>query len=779
MTDKKPFIRVVWEDYAENFTPEKIKRVKTYFQNKYNTSLVKIEPRHLSKTVNKDFSVITISDNIFDSQYQKKLMKEYLRVNNINTNWDLLNRLDEKVNSEISKNNENEIKNNRWSIEKIEFSNFLSYGQDNVIDYTKLNGVTVVESNPKNFAGKSVISSDLLLFLLFNKTTRTKTNIEIFNKFTEENEVFVKGYLKIDEKQYIIERRLSRKLSKSGEYKVVSEQVFESIDESGNIINLLGEQRRETEKHIQSAIGSEEDFLTTILTTGYNLEELIRTKPTERGTILSKFIGLEILKEKEDIARTMYNDWSKKLISNTNNLKQLEIDNEEITTNCEFLNSEIQRLEGELLLNETTNSEFEKLRDKYLSLKNNDIDDDLIKINPTFLESEILRLKNSLTLLKDKFNSINVTEPTGFYLEEKHDEIKIEINKINVDIRLHQNNITINERNIKLLIDSLTCPTCKREFKDKDNSGEVNKLNDDNIILKQKINELNIKLNQLIEDEKKLKILKSEYEVYERNKLVKVKTELEINQTENDISNKELNLKRYQDNSKKLADNVVYDTELNQIKTKLTVLKSTIQTIRTTIDTNKNKIINNNDKIRVNNELIKKIKSEEELIDVFKTYISIYGKNGISKTIMKTIIPLINKELFELLYDSCQFNLELVINDKNEVEFIMVDTETRVIKPLMSGSGYERTISSLALRCVLSKISPLPKPNIVVMDEVFGMIADENIDMVGEFFKKIKNYFEKIIIISHNPLIRNWSDNLILINKPNNISSIENIIINS
>ena len=175
------------------------------------------------------------------------------------------------------------------------------------------------------------------------------------------------------------------------------------------------------------------------------------------------------------------------------------------------------------------------------------------------------------------------------------------------------------------------------------------------------------------------------------------------------------------------------------------------------------------------NDLINKIKVEEELIEVFKTYISIFGKNGFSKTIMKGMIPLINKELFELLYDSCQFSLELDINDKNEIEFNMVDTETRVVKPLISGSGYERTISSLALRSVLSKISQLPKPNIVVMDEVFGMIADENIDMVGEFFKKIKNYFERILIISHNPLIRNWSDNLIMVNKPNNISSIEYI----
>jgi DNA repair exonuclease SbcCD ATPase subunit len=181
------------------------------------------------------------------------------------------------------------------------------------------------------------------------------------------------------------------------------------------------------------------------------------------------------------------------------------------------------------------------------------------------------------------------------------------------------------------------------------------------------------------------------------------------------------------------------------------------------------------EKIDTNIELIKKIKSEEELLSVFKTYLMIYGKNGISKVILKNMIPLLNIELYRLLVDSCHFILELNINDKNEVEFVMIDSETRVVKPLNSGSGYERTISSLALRSVLTKISSLPKPNIVVMDEVFGKIADENLEMVGEFFKKIKNYFDHIFVISHNPLIRNWSDNMIMIKKEENVSSIDYI----
>jgi DNA repair exonuclease SbcCD ATPase subunit len=122
--------------------------------------------------------------------------------------------------------------------------------------------------------------------------------------------------------------------------------------------------------------------------------------------------------------------------------------------------------------------------------------------------------------------------------------------------------------------------------------------------------------------------------------------------------------------------------------------------------------------------------------------------------------------------DSCYFKLEIRINDKNEVEFMMIDNSTGIEKLMTSGSGYEKTIASLALRSVLTKICTLPKPNLVVMDEVFGKISNENLEMVSEFFIKIKDYFEKVFVISHNPLINNWSDNIVKIKKENNISKV-------
>ena len=239
-----PFIKVEWEDTPENLTQERIKRVKTYFEKKYNSTNVKLVTKILSNNSKTKLQSLDASDNILDHQYQKNLIKDFIKENKIDVKWDMVDRLDNRVNGEIDKLNQNKVRYNKWFIKKVEFSNFLSFGENNVINFTDLDGITVIESTPRNFGGKSTSTVDLLMFLFFNSTTKTKTNAEIFNKFTDVDDVKVKGYVTIDGEDYVIERNITRKKSKSGEYTVKNELEFYKISEDGTVNNLSGEQRR-------------------------------------------------------------------------------------------------------------------------------------------------------------------------------------------------------------------------------------------------------------------------------------------------------------------------------------------------------------------------------------------------------------------------------------------------------------------------------------------------------------------------------------------------------
>ena len=768
-----PFIKVTWEDGPENFTPEKIRRVKSYFQEKYKSKNISVITKNLTNVNKTRLESLEVSDNILDHQHQKNLMKDFIKDNKIDVKWELVDRLDNKVNSQIDKLNENKVRYNKWYIKKVEFSNFLSFGDNNVIDFTNLDGITVIESTPKNFGGKSTSTVDLLMFLFFNATTKTKTNAEIFNRFTDKNDVTVRGEISIDGDDYVIERKTSRKMSKSGEYTVKNELEFYKKKEDGTIENLSGEQRRETEAFISSAIGTEEDFLSTILTTGYNLEELIESKPTARGQILTKFMGLESLKLKEEFAKEIYNDWGKKLVSNTYNITQLEIDNETYKDSISSSEEQLITLANQLDEYSKTLKRLEGERDDALSSRNNDVDRELINTNPTLLQREINDLTNQRNASQTNANTINVVEPSKYYHEEEHKELRgqmADLQGIEVAGKYEK---AEKEKLIKKFEEGTVCPTCNRALDEVDHTDEIEKIKKEieDIVKDLELNQ--IEFDKLKEQSESFDKLKTEFETYERNKLRKERYELEVEQKQLEIDSKQLRLNRYDDNKKKLEDNQKIDSLVTALRTQIETANADIRVTGINIEKHKNNITNTKEKIGINNDLISKIKSEQDLLAVFKIYLTIYGKNGISKVIMKNMIPLINQELYRLLVDSCHFILELNVNDKNEVEFIMIDTETRVVKPLNSGSGYERTISSLALRSVLTKISSLPKPNIVVMDEVFGKIADENLEMVGEFFKKIKNYFDHILVISHNSLIRNWSDNIIMIKKEENVSSID------
>jgi len=770
---KNPYIKVTWQDTHENFTSEKLNRVKSYFQKKYGTKYVQIITKVISNDDQTKLASLDITENISDFQYQKTLMKDFVEENKIDTSLERLNNLDNKVNEEFIRKNGDRIRYTKWYIKKVEFSNFLSYGENNQIDFTVLPGITVVESTPKNFGGKSTATVDLMMFLFFNKTTKTKTNIEIFNRFSNNDEVRVKGYITIDNEEYIIERSSIRKKTKSGDYNVTNKLEFYKINQDNTIENLTGEQRRETEDFITKAIGTEEDFLSTILTTGYNLEELIESKPTARGLILTKFLGLEILKEKEEICKTIQSEWSKKLISNNHNINDLETEITSFQEGIDENKSEILRLEGEITKNQTSLKDSESKRDDLLSKRNTDIDQDLIRTNTSQIKVDMGNLEKQKQLAIGNVNSVNVSEPSQFYLEENHLQLKDEINGLVVEGRVNADSIKRNEELIKQLEEGQICPTCKRALAEVDHSDEINKLKELVESIRKIQSDNRKKYDDLNEKEKVFLDLKKEYDEYEKNKIKKTRYELEVEQKRMEIEKLQMKLDNYDRNKQKLEENQKIDAEIVGLKSQIETLNANLRVFSATIERLKTQNQTLSEKIETNKDLVRKIKVENETQSIFKVYLTVFGKNGISKVILKNMVPLINQELYRLLVDSCHFILELNINERNEVEFIMIDTETRIVKPLTSGSGYERTISSLALRSVLTKISSLPKPNIVVMDEVFGKIADENLEMVGEFFKKIKDYFEHIFVISHNPLIRNWSDNLVMVKKDNNISSID------
>ena len=766
-TLENPYIQVIWEDTPENFTQERIKSVKQYFQKKYNSTNINVITK--VKTTEETQQTIDVSVNIMDKNYQKELIKSLLESKGQDQYYDQVMNIDSAVENRMLANEVEVTPFKRWYIKKIEFSNFLSYGENQVIDFDKCNGITVVESDPPNFGGKTVLTVDLLLFLFFNTTTKTQKAEEIFNRFTDINKVSVKGDIVIDGEEYIIARQIERKKSKAGEWNVKTELEFFKKLADGQLQNFTGEQRRETENFMKTSIGSMDDFLMTIVTTASNLEDLLEAKPTARGQVLSRFLGLEFLKKKEETGKEIYSEFSKGMMSNVYNTETLKQDNETSTEEIQRLKNEITDANTKITDVDLRLQKGQDYKDNLLKSKYTDIDQELIVLNPIKLQGDITDLENSSERIKGQINEVKIVEPKDFYHEDKHDAVKEVIKSRFAELVTSENKVEEIEDLVGKYGDGIQCEHCGIKLME----AELTKKKIDQLDgYKKLVKEFKKEISDYEKKEQSFTQLKKDFDEYERNKLIKEKYELSLESNELKLGQAKDKLKRYEEVQDKIKKNNEVDAQLVKAGLRIDELIGEKRGYERIQATNQNQIENLHARIEKNNGIILKIAEEFEREKIYKIYVDVFGKNGITKMIMKTMMPLINSELQRLLQDSCFFNLEIRINDKNEVDFIMIDNGTGIEKPMTAGSGYEKTIGALAIRAVLSKVCSLPKPNISVYDETWGKVSNENLEMVGDFFMKLKDYFEKIFVISHNPLISNWADNVVRINKTENISKV-------
>ena len=767
-TLENPYIQVIWEDTPENFTQERIKSVKQYFIKKYSSTNINVITK--VKTSDEDsMQTIDVSVNIMDKNYQTELVKTYLESKGQEQYFDQLMNIDLAVENRMLANEVEVTPFKRWYIKKIEFDNFLSYGQNQVIDFDKCNGITVVESDPPNFGGKTVLTVDLLLFLFFNTTTKTQKAEEIFNRFTDVNKVSVKGDITIDGEDYVIVRQIERKKSKAGEWNIKTELEFFKKLADGQLQNFTGEQRRETENFMKKSIGSMEDFLMTIVTTASNLEDLLDAKPTARGQVLTRFLGLEFLKKKEETGKELYSEFSKGMISNVYNTESLKQDNE---TSGE----EIIRMKDEIIEMSKNISDVDKrlqkgqdYKDNLLKSKFTDLDKELITLNPLLLQSSISNLEDSKQKTEQDIKNIKIVEPKEFYHEDKHDNVKEVIKSRFAELVTCENKVEEIQDLIEKYGDGIQCDHCGIKLMEAKLTNEKIKQLDS---FKRLVQDFKEEIDGYEKKEQSFTQLKKDFDEYERNKLIKEKYELSLESTQLKLEQVKDKLKRYEEVQDKIKKNNEIDAQLLKAGLRIDELINEKRGYEKVQNTNSTRIETIESRIEKNKDLISKIAEEFEREKIYKIYVEVYGKNGITKVIMKTMMPLINSELQRLLQDSAYFNLEIRINDKNEVEFMMIDNSTGIEKLMVSGSGYERTIAAMALRAVLSKVCSLPKPNVIIWDEVFGKISNENLEMVGEFFTKMKDYFEKIFVITHNPLVNNWANNTVRITKTDNISKV-------
>lgn len=781
---EKSKVNIHWNVSPYDYSKEKEKSIITKFSKKYNLpkERIKVIPEFLM--VDEEGEKISLNtdiiQNIQDPQFQIKLFEAYLKANNIsNYDFELIKKIDAEINGKIDYQVYDKYR--RYSIKWIRWSNFLSYGASNYFDFSSINGLTSLSG--QNQSGKSTLSIDLIHFLLFGKTTKVDTQDKIFNKhLPKATTVEVEGCINIDGVDYIIKRTLTRpalerrsEKSKTTQkveyYKVVSgnRQELEEYD----VENQQEENGVQTNKAIKEVIGRESDFDLIMSVTDATLDDLVNKKEADRGRLLSRWIGLLPLEEKDKLAREKFNSEVKPmLLSNRYNEETLMQEIEAFNLTIKNLEEENKKYKKE---NKTLDKEIETLeknRETLLSSKAV-IDQNILKIDITTLTRKIQenifegkKKKEEIEIIGKELKEIGEID----FSVEEYDALQANLTKVSNEIAVIGERYKNIEHNITHLKSSEICPTCHRKLDNVDNSKRIEELT-------KELNDTleNGKKNRKLQEEltSKLEKLKKDRENFnKKNNLTIRKAALEVNveKLRNEYQENNNLKKEYEKNSEAIDKNNSIDIQIRNNDVFIRDKRNTKEMNTSYISRNEADVKNHKKQVEDRRDVIKKLNEEEKLVRNWKIYLELVGKNGISKMVLRKTLPIINAKLSKLLGDVCDFDVEVAINQKNDVMFYLI--KDGVYSNLTSGSGFELTASGIALRSVLSEMSTIPKSDVLTLDEVFGRVSKDNYDNMKNLLEKISKGFGKIFIISHNSEIHDMCENHVSVVKENNISKV-------
>ena len=781
----KARVLVNWNVSMYDYSKDKEKEIISKISKKYSIpkEKIRVSPQFLTVGENgEDLSVTTeIIQNIQDPIFQQKLFKEYLSLNDIKDyDFERISAIDAEINAKIDYQVYDKYR--RYCVKWVKWDNFLSYGSDNFFDFTKMKGLVLLSGEPANQSGKTTFAIDLLHFLLYGKTTKVDTLAKVFNKhIPNATQVLVEGCITIDGEDYVIKRTITRPaLSKRSAKSKVSQKVeyYKIIGDTQTeleeyVDNQQEENSVQTNKVIKEAIGRESDFDLIMSISETTLDELVKKKEAERGRLLSRWIGLLPIEEKEALAREKFNSEIKpSLISNLYSSASVTEERDAFLMRIETLTKDNAKLEEENKKTDTTIANLEQTK-QTLSNAKKGIDTELAKIDIATLSKQMEECLIQGKTKKNEHDNIvkelKELENIEFSIEE-YESTQKTLNEATTRLAVLGEKYSSTKQQIEKLKKSEYCPTCGRKLDNVDNSSMIETLSKELSSIGEDGRKAREEYNALSKQMEELKNKRLKYE--ERNKIEVKQAALELNLERLRSEYKDLASKKkeYEKNSEAIDKNNEIELQIRNTDELIRSNRECFQNNLQIIARNKSDVESYKGEIKKREDILKRIAEEEKLVKNWKIYLDLVGKNGITKMVLRKALPIINAQLVQLLSDVCDFDIEVAINSKNDVVFNLIKDGVR--SDLNSGSGFELTASALALRAVLADMSTIPRMCGVVLDEVWGRVARDNYDNMRHLIEKISKSYEWMFLISHLNEVKDWCESNVVVTKENNISKI-------
>ena len=310
----------------------------------------------------------------------------------------------------------------------------------------------------------------------------------------------------------------------------------------------------------------------------------------------------------------------------------------------------------------------------------------------------------------------------------------------------------------------------------------------------------NIESNQKIDDEISLnKKKKEKYEqrisdTEEQNKTLREQSNLLLKyeqlQSERIHLEKDLNaiediLVQFDKYKSQIENNTKIQNDLYKLKAELSAFEEVIEEVEKQFNIENTNVTKNNALL----DQLRKDIAENKAIENNLTLYTIYRKalKQLPYLLLSKIQPLLEKKVNDLLSIITDFTLKFDMSDSKIDIYIDRAIYKSDTKQNYSGinssinssitnkserhilvnnaSGFERFVSSLAIRIALLDISNLPKLNFMAIDEGWSCFDTTNLNNVGQILDYLKTKFDYILTISHLTEIKQYCDKMIGLKK--------------
>ena len=677
-----------------------------------------------------------------------------------------------------------------WDIKRMKFSNVFSYGEDNVINFDKLRGLTGIFS--ANASGKSSLLYTILT-AFFNMSTRASRGniVDVINKNKDIATIEVEFF--IDNKEYLIRREIKRTKKDPNRAKNTIE-FYEVV--GGELNNVMGTANTNaTERQIRGMLGSFEEHAMTTFSQQFDATSFIDYNQSSRKELLSKFLGLDIIDSlyqivKDDtsaLRRTLkeyqkydYNSIEREYEEKEDRLQgeliELGEKKEKLYYNLKEKNDKINKLHTQLKNTEGIDLDIEELNDEleYCDSEIENINND-IKTHHNTIEDTTSKLED----LEEEKKTLQPLE----VIEKKRDEYNSLLSKgmkLENDITNLEKEINTSKRSVEILNmhdwfeKESVCSKCsflQDAFSAKEN---LIQLEDQAKVIREPLSEITNKLEKY--DGENLD------DLLERHQNVSFSiqsSEQYLQNVENQLSTYEDRLSLLEEKKTVIKDNInryninEHNIKINKdIQEKIDFLRKEVSETEEYIKNNIDNEINSKNieygqthqQLMELSETIEKVKRIEKSYNTHNILRSALSNNGIPLLIMSKVVPIINEEIRKILSNISNFDVMLEIDSiEQDLHIFIEDNISR--RKVELGSGMEKTIAALSVRAALANISLLPICNLFVIDEGFGTLDAENLTEINDLLQYLKTRFTNVMIISHIDAMKDVTDNIISIEK--------------